>query len=73
MTKHAPATPLPIIARIYVGHSIVRSGEVYRVVGSRKLSGNYFYIVRDCNQRTFSMRREIVLAGQQSGEIMVTA
>ena len=60
-----------VIARIYVGHRIVQDGDVYEVIGSRKLRGKYFYIVADAHGRASSIRREAVLLGQQTGELKV--
>ena len=63
---------MQVVDRIYVGHKIIYGADTYEVVGSRKLRGTYFYVVRDRNMQKFSMRREIVLQGQREGEIMVT-
>ena len=62
-----------VVATIRCGHRITCGSDVYDVIGARKLRGTYFYIVRDCHQQTFSMRRELVLSGLLSGEIRVTA
>lgn len=64
---------MKVIARIRTGQRITYDNNSYDVIGTRKLRSVYFYIVRDVNGRTFSMRRDYVLMGQHSGELRVSA
>jgi hypothetical protein len=60
-----------MIATIRNGYRIKTEGKEYTVVGSRKLRGAYFYMVRDANGSIGSMRREDVLSGQSNGTVKV--
>jgi hypothetical protein len=60
-----------MIATLRNGYRIKTEGKEYTVVGSRKLRGSYFYMVRDANGATGSIRREAVLSGQADGSVKV--
>ena len=60
-----------MIATIRNGYRLKVNGNDFTVVGSRKLRGSYFYMVRDVNGAIGSMRREDVLSGQTNGSVKV--
>lgn len=60
-----------MIATLRNGYRLKVNGKDLTVVGSRKLRGAYFYMVRDANGAIGSMRREDVLSGQANGSVKV--
>ena len=62
-----------LIATIRKGYKIKTADSVFEVVGSNKLRGCYYYLVRDQAGQVRSINRDAVMAGQKSGDIAVTA